>query len=85
MGSGQFAFVPPGSSGRLCIGGGQLVRLLPPKLDSGPGGTFSHAPGTTGPPLIGAVVPGQTWNYQAWFRDAGSTSNFTDAVSVTFE
>ena len=34
-----------------------------------------------------AVVPGQTWFFQAWHRDtvAGqSTSNFTDAVEMTF-
>lgn len=34
-----------------------------------------------------AVRGGQTWYFQAWFRDAnpGSTSNFTDGVAVTFE
>ncbi|MCP3916270.1 MAG: hypothetical protein GY711_12005 [bacterium] len=30
--------------------------------------------------------PGETWNFQCWYRDnnPGPTSNFTDAVSVTF-
>ena len=34
-----------------------------------------------------AVQPGETWNFQAWYRDAnpGLTSNLTDAVSVTFQ
>ena len=31
-----------------------------------------------------AVQPGETWNFQCWYRD-GATSNFTDAVSITFE
>ncbi len=26
--------------------------------------------------------PGETWNFQAWYRDTGGTNNFTDAVSV---
>jgi hypothetical protein len=32
-------------------------------------------------------LPGETWNFQAWHRDTvggQSTSNFTDAVSVTW-
>ncbi len=32
-----------------------------------------------------AVVPGETWNFQCWYRDVGNTNNFTDAVSVTFQ
>ncbi len=31
-----------------------------------------------------AVVPGDTWNLQCWYRGIGNTNNFTDAVSVTF-
>ena len=30
------------------------------------------------------ILAGQTWNFQAWFRDGG-TSNFTDAVSIPFQ
>lgn len=33
------------------------------------------------------VMPGETWNWQAWFRDVdstGATSNFTNGVSVLF-
>jgi hypothetical protein len=39
----------------------------------------------TNPPQ--AVAAGQTWNFQCWYRDSnpGPTSNFTDAVSVTFQ
>ena len=34
------------------------------------------------------VLPGQTWHFQSWFRDSvsgNSTSNTSDAVSVTFQ
>ena len=33
-------------------------------------------------------VPGATWIFQLWYRDHGTggpTSNFSDAVAVTFE
>jgi hypothetical protein len=32
------------------------------------------------------AIPGETWYFQAWHRDANPTltSNFTDAVSITF-
>lgn len=28
--------------------------------------------------------PGETWSFQAWYRDVSNTNNFTDAVSITF-
>ena len=33
-----------------------------------------------------AVMPGDTWHFQAWFRDFQliQVSNFTDAVAITF-
>ena len=31
-----------------------------------------------------AVQPGETWQFQAWFRDVGGTSNLTDGVAVSF-
>jgi hypothetical protein len=35
---------------------------------------------------ISAANPGETWSFQAWFRDPnpGPTSNFTDGVAVLF-
>ena len=32
------------------------------------------------------VVAGETWHFQCWYRDANpaSTSNFTDALALTF-
>ena len=33
-----------------------------------------------------AVLPGDTWHFQCWYRDAnpGVTSNFSDGLSITF-
>jgi hypothetical protein len=31
------------------------------------------------------IAPGETWNFSTWFRDVGSTSNFTDGISITFQ
>ncbi|MFT7679775.1 MAG: hypothetical protein ACI8QC_003780, partial [Planctomycetota bacterium] len=42
-------------------------------------------PAPFGGPIM--VMPGDTWNFTAWFRDANpiNTSNFTDAVEITFQ
>ncbi|MCP3915005.1 MAG: hypothetical protein GY711_05580 [bacterium] len=38
------------------------------------------------PPAGGEVLPGSTWNFQCWFRDAASASgsSLSDAIAVTF-
>jgi hypothetical protein len=84
MGTGRLIHQPPHADGPLCLVGGVLVRILPPVFDSGETGAFAHPLGTTGIPSVGAILAGETWNFQAWFRD-GTSSNFTDAVSITFE
>ncbi|QDV05055.1 hypothetical protein Poly30_05500 [Planctomycetes bacterium Poly30] len=86
-----FVAQPSGSQGNLCLGGA-IGRYVGPGqiLDSGAGGQFAltldlnQMPTPTG--LVSAMA-GQTWNFQSWFRDsvAGqATSNFTDAVSLSF-
>ena len=83
-----FVATPPGSQGNLCLGGtiGRYAKLI---QDSGPGGTFSIQVDLTAIPTHppSSVMAGDTWNFQAWFRDTnpGATSNFTDALSITFE
>jgi hypothetical protein len=82
---------PGGSQGNFCLGG-QVGRYIGQGqiMSSGTTGSISLAvdlqqhPTPTG---FVAVQPGQTWNFQAWYRDANpsSTSNFTDAVSVSFQ
>ena len=80
--------MPGGSMGTLCLGG-EIGRFVAPGQiqNSGPTGSFtltidpSSMPSPTGP-----VLPsfGESWNFQAWFRDANPqvTSNFTDGATV---
>jgi len=83
-----FAASPGGSQGNLCLSGsiGRSVGLG--ILNSGPSGTISTPALLSALPTpTGAVsaLPGDTWNFQAWFRDnlnGTTTSNFTDAVQV---
>jgi len=77
----------------LCLGGNIGRFTMPSQIvNSGPGGTFSLAniqlnafpqSGT-----LVTVVAGETWNFQAWFRDFGPmgqpSSNFTDGIAVRF-
>ena len=82
-----------GSQGNLCLGG-NIGRFVGPGqvMDSGASGSFAmtvNLNAMPAPTLSGtvAVQPGDTWNFQAWHRDSVggmATSNFTDAVSVTF-
>lgn len=78
---------PGASQGDLCLTG-DLVRYAANILNSGAVGSFQMDVDLTGIPSTPptAVVAGETWYFQAWFRDFNfiATSNFTDAVSVTF-
>jgi len=78
---------PGGSQGDLCLGGA-IGRFVGPGqvLNSGSGGSFSLTLDLTRLARPTGLVPvqsGETWNFQAWYRD-GPSSNFSDAVSVTF-
>ena len=79
------------SQGRLCLGGaigrfngsGQI-------FNSGSMGEFAftiptQAIATPNSPV--PALPGQSWNFQAWYRDIhpNQTSNFTNGVRVTFQ
>ncbi len=82
---------PGGSQGVLCLGG-QIGRYVGPGQikNSGATGSFSLAlnlPTTPTPTGPVAVVAGETWNFQCWYRDAvggSATSNFTNGLSVVF-
>ena len=79
-----FVSNPGGSAGNLCLGGSAL-RLTSLLGNSGTGGTLTgklKLNSLPGPPP-NAVVTGDTWYFQTWYRDKG-TSNFTDALSVLF-
>ncbi|MGK0220305.1 MAG: hypothetical protein ACI9HE_003816, partial [Planctomycetota bacterium] len=81
-----FVMNPGGSQGNLCLGAG-IGRFITQIQNSGGAGMFAIPVDLTSLPTnpTQAVLPGQTWNFQAWYRDAGGVSNFTDGVSVTFQ
>ena len=79
-------FNPPNSNGFICLGGGIGSYNQPQNIGQGP--SFSIQIDLTAVPQpanLVAVQPGETWNFQAWYRDIGNTNNFTDAVSVQFQ
>ncbi|QDV09159.1 hypothetical protein Poly30_47160 [Planctomycetes bacterium Poly30] len=83
-----FAMNPGGSQGNLCLSG-QVGRYVFSVLNSGASGSVElpidllSIPQPTGPT---AVLVGDTWRFQVWYRDANpsATSNFTDAVAIDF-
>ena len=85
-------FIPNvgGSGGNLCLGF-PFYRFNNWKngtgavLSSGAQGTFSFSPNLTNLPQGAVFMIGETWDFQAWYRDgAASTSNFTDGIEVMF-
>lgn len=82
------SLTPPGSQGVLCLGG-QIGRYNT-VLNSGADGSFELGIDVAAIPQGGANVAamaGDVWRFQGWFRDANptATSNFTDAVAITFQ
>lgn len=80
---------PPGSQGTLCLGG-SIGRYLGFVTGSAAYGAVSIPVDLTRvpqPSSFVAVQPGETWRFQLWFRDVNPnvTSNFTNAVAVTFQ
>ncbi|MEM1448965.1 MAG: VCBS repeat-containing protein [Planctomycetota bacterium] len=83
-------FPVTGSQGRLCVSG-SIGRYVGPGqvLVTDSAGTavlpidLGALPTPTGPV---AALPGATWTFTLWHRDLNptATSNFTDAVAVTF-
>lgn len=81
---------PAGSMGVMCLGGPYGRYLGPGEVsttDANGQRRFSldltNTPTMTVPTQ---VLSGETWHWQAWFRDRnpGPTSNFSDAVSISF-
>lgn len=75
----------PGSSGGVVCLSGPILRFRSQFTYSSHTGFFAHALNLASLPTIppSAVLPGETWYFQGWFRD-GASSNFTDGVAVTF-
>lgn len=78
------------SNGNLCLGGG-IGRYSNPGeiVSSGSAGEFSFTIDTSAirrPANSVPALPGQTWFFQAWFRDGvGLGSNFTEGLGITFQ
>lgn len=79
-----------GSQGTLCLGGSSAIgRLNGLFAAASISGVFDASVDlTTLPAPTGAssVMTGDTWSFQAWYRDTNpmSTSNFSSAVTVDF-
>lgn len=79
---------PSGSQGNLCLAL-PIARFASQVAFSSAAGNLILPVDLTSIPMTPpvAVQAGETWNFQCWYRDQnpGSTSNFTDGVSVTFQ
>ncbi|MCY2961911.1 MAG: M12 family metallo-peptidase [Planctomycetota bacterium] len=86
--NGIFYFGPnvaqtPFGNGWRCVGG-STFRL---GIVSASGGALTRAVNNTLPPAAGRLVPGSTWNFQAWFRDAaagGAQFNLSNGLRIPF-
>lgn len=77
---------PGGSQGNLCLGG-QIGRFNSQLFftDYGEAELDIDLGALPTPPGTSPVLPGDTWYFQAWHREVGSTSHFTSAVAVPFQ
>ncbi len=82
---------PGGSQGVLCVGGAIGRYVAPGQIQQADlSGAFQLALDLAAHPTPAgtvAVQPGETWRFQAWYRDSLlgiPTSNFTDALEVLF-
>ena len=80
---------PGGSAGTLCLGG-SIGRYAGDVLSSGLAGEFLFQLDLTAlPQPTGAVgaVAGDTYRFQAWFRDVSifPTSNLTHSLAISFD
>ncbi|MEM8710363.1 MAG: hypothetical protein AAGG01_05385 [Planctomycetota bacterium] len=80
-----------GGSGNLCLGGAGFGRFATDIGSISASGeyTLTFDPGAIAQPNGSvAALPGETWYFQAWFRDAGSggaaTSNLSNGVAIEF-
>jgi len=77
---------PGNHMGNLCVTRTELARFVRNIVTSDADGlgTMDLDPWImpTNPNQV--IMAGQTWNFQAWYRD-GSVSNFSDAATVTFQ
>jgi hypothetical protein len=79
---------PGGSQGHLCITG-LMARFNAQIQNSGTSGQVQIPVDTNAIPMpsVTAILPGETWNFQYWYRDLNPTptSNFTDGIAILFQ
>ncbi len=75
-----------GSMGVLCLGS-PMIRFSSNVLNTGNAGTVDFSPNLNNLPQGTVFSPGDTWNFQLWYRDVvlNPTSNTTDGISITFQ
>ena len=94
-GTASGMYSPPNSDGVICLIGAGIGRYngngaypgTGQILSTGSLGSFSLALDLTSTPtrqVPTAITAGQTWRFQAWYRD-GMSNNFTDAITVQFQ
>ena len=76
---------PGGSQGNLCLGG-TIGRFNAHIFQTTTAGTTTFSPDLSRIPIGPGIpaFPGETWAFQAWFRDTNPTptSNFTDTIAI---
>lgn len=84
-------FVPnpgtPPSQGNLCVSGNIGRYNCVPCGQIGQGPSFSLQVGNIPVPVNPVpefIMPGDTWYWQAWYRDVGNNTNFSNALGITF-
>ncbi|MCP3920926.1 MAG: hypothetical protein GY711_35810 [bacterium] len=87
-------FMPPGSAGNFCLGGGNnLGRYDGLVHDSGDIGAITIEIDHSVVPIAGGSDPngpfttdvtGLTWYFSCWYRD-GATDNFADVLCIQFQ
>ncbi|MDF1837235.1 MAG: hypothetical protein P1V35_05150, partial [Planctomycetota bacterium] len=80
---------PGGSQGHLCLQGAigryNGANEIRHSGSSGSLSLLTESDAIPTPNGTVAAMSGETWNFQCWYRDNGPNSNFTNAVSVTFD
>jgi hypothetical protein len=95
FGSRTLTFVPlPGnSSGNLCVAGniGRYFAASQIFMGAGAGSPVpagglqvGDIPVPTNPLPGEPILAGDTWYWQAWYRDVNDTNNFSNVVRITF-
>ena len=77
----------PFGNGLRCVDGAGLGLFRLPVVQAA-GNTMTHALDLTSPPQAGgAITPGSTWFFQAWYRDpaaGGALFDTSDGLRITF-